>query len=57
MNERSGVAIVLGGVALLLVGCGGTPAPAPPAQPAVRAAGAKEITLHVAGMVKRLNIF
>jgi hypothetical protein len=50
--------MALGGlVLLLLVGCGGTPAEAPPAQHVARAANPKDVVLHVRGMVKGLNLF
>jgi hypothetical protein len=57
MSRRPGEAIALGGVLLLLAGCGGTPAKAPPAKPVAGAANAKDVILHVPGMVKRLNLF
>jgi hypothetical protein len=50
--------MALGGVVLfLLVGCGGTPAQAPPGKPAARAVNPKDVVLHVRGMVKGLNLF
>jgi hypothetical protein len=57
MSRRLGDAIALGGVLLLLAGCGGAPAKAPPAKSVARAANAKDVILHVPGMVIRLNLF
>ncbi|HYT88209.1 MAG TPA: hypothetical protein VEL76_05785 [Gemmataceae bacterium] len=59
MRKRVGVGIALGGIVLLLAGCGGTQGEdsLPPKKATTKAANPKDVTLHVEGMVKRLSLF